>query len=397
MKIAFLVTNYNDRDGIAIYVHELREKCSSSRVYAEQAAQTKDRGIETQYLRRQSWTLGTYLLEWKFGISFKWLDWLLNSWRERGYRKAVAKLSEFDAVWLQWSIFSEFGEIFYRLSKLRNRPVLIFDYHGITPPKFADTKGKRHIMQKALFAGGQAANVADIVITHSKYTRQELSRFSNVKNSEIVHFFYPAKPQVEKLPSAIMAKIKNKFVLLSFGRIARHKNLELVIRALAKINNLQLRYIIAGNDARPSLRREKERLLKIATELGVMEQIIFTGEVSEDLKWTLLNLADIYVLASFHEGFGWPLIEAMSIPCPVIASNRGAIPEIVADSALLFNPDSETELITQIKKITTDQDVYEHYVEKAKDRGREFTKAKFATRINQIFSLIKLRQAIIRK
>lgn len=389
MKAAFLVTNYNEHDAIAIYTKELRRKFDVSDVFAEQSASPAGTGIRTQYLRRLNWTLGTYLLEWKFGISAGWLNKLLVSARNRGYNRAVEELAQYDIVWLHWSMFSEFGEVFRRLAKLSRRPVLVFDYHGITPVKYADTRGKKFIMQKGFDFCGSPADAADICITHSEYTRAELAQNSSVRNTEIVYFFCPENPPVGDLPKALRGKTKNRKILLSFGRIARHKNLETVIRTVAQLRNPSLLYVIAGNDSRPSLRREKERLLQIAVDLGVEKQVIFTGEVSDAQKWRLYKEAYVYILASWHEGFGWPLIEVMSIPRPIIASRSGSIPEVVGAAALLFNPNSVSELVANLNSLIADPKIYEQYQQKSGQRSRAFTRSRFSKRIDQLIDLIK--------
>ncbi|RNI15808.1 glycosyltransferase family 1 protein [Methanohalophilus sp. RSK] len=72
---------------------------------------------------------------------------------------------------------------------------------------------------------------------------------------------------------------------------------------------------------------------------------------SDDLLASLYKHAFCFVYPSIYEGFGIPPLEAMSVGCPVIASNVSSIPEVVGDAAILFNPHSEDELAAGIKSL----------------------------------------------
>ena len=69
---------------------------------------------------------------------------------------------------------------------------------------------------------------------------------------------------------------------------------------------------------------------------------------------SLYNKAVGFVYVSLYEGFGIPPLEAMACGTPVIASNRGSIPEIVGDAALKVNPENVDEIAHAMKKLLTD-------------------------------------------
>lgn len=106
-------------------------------------------------------------------------------------------------------------------------------------------------------------------------------------------------------------------VLLSAGEFIKRKNHESVIRAMVKLQDLPLVYVICGHG-------ELETYLKeLAEELGVKERILFAGYRSDIFE--IYQTADLYVFPSYQEGLPMALLEAMSSGLPVVCSDiRGS-------------------------------------------------------------------------
>src|SRR5207244_1653943 len=116
-------------------------------------------------------------------------------------------------------------------------------------------------------------------------------------------------------------------VALFLGGLKPRKNLPLLLetwaRVAARVPDARL-VVGGGGPLRPELERHARRL-------GVSGRVVFTGYVPEADKVDLLNLADVFVFPSAMEGFGLAVGEAMSCGLPVVASDRGSIPELVVD------------------------------------------------------------------
>jgi glycosyltransferase involved in cell wall biosynthesis len=91
--------------------------------------------------------------------------------------------------------------------------------------------------------------------------------------------------------------------------------------------------VIAGEE-----RCRAKEDLELIEQLGINDRIHFTGWVSHDHLPAFYNLADLFVLPSLHEGFGIPLLEAMTCGCPVLTSTTGSPPEVVEDAGYLVDP-----------------------------------------------------------
>lgn len=119
-------------------------------------------------------------------------------------------------------------------------------------------------------------------------------------------------------------------MLLSVGELNANKNHEVVIRALAKLNNPNVHYFIAGQG------EFKERLSSVAKELGLQKNVHLLG-YRDDVN-ELLQCADLYVFPSKREGLSVALMEAIASKVPVICSNIRGNTDLVLNQDYMFNP-----------------------------------------------------------
>jgi glycosyltransferase involved in cell wall biosynthesis len=153
--------------------------------------------------------------------------------------------------------------------------------------------------------------------------------------------------------AAFIAKhgLPNRYVLV-VGTHA-YKNIEGVIAAfkLAKRDGLgSIGLVIAGNKAWLG-----GDVLKLATESALADDIVLTGFFPDaDLKY-LYQFAELFLFPSFYEGFGLPILEAFSCGTPVITSDRGAMPEVAGEAAVLVDPNDHRQIADKIRDVISDQ------------------------------------------
>ena len=128
----------------------------------------------------------------------------------------------------------------------------------------------------------------------------DLSRFENIQVDRA------AKRREIGVP-------ENAFLLFSAGELNENKNHQIIVRALAKLNNPNLHYAIAG------VGEKKDYLIELAKELGVAEQLHLLG-YRKDIP-ELNCSADVFCFPSIREGLGLASIEAMACGLPIITSN----------------------------------------------------------------------------
>jgi glycosyltransferase involved in cell wall biosynthesis len=107
--------------------------------------------------------------------------------------------------------------------------------------------------------------------------------------------------------------------------------LDILLYAWARLTTLTKNWelVIAGPDERGHL----AQIQALATDLGVRDQVIFTGPVTGEVKNRLLYSSDLFILSSYSEGFSVSVLEAMACGLPVIATHACNFPEISAKQA----------------------------------------------------------------
>lgn len=130
--------------------------------------------------------------------------------------------------------------------------------------------------------------------------------------------------------------------LLMVGSIGRHKNQEVAIKVAKRLG---MKLILAGKI------RDKDYFEELKKDIDG-KNLMYLGELSFDRKLELYQNAKAFLFPiNWSEPFGLVMIEAMSCGTPVIAFNRGAIPEVVADGKTGFVVESEQQMIEAVKKI----------------------------------------------
>jgi glycosyltransferase involved in cell wall biosynthesis len=136
--------------------------------------------------------------------------------------------------------------------------------------------------------------------------------------------------------------------LLFVGNVKPNKNLTLLLTAFASIaGKLPYRLLIAGKHHGHGT--TDDAVFHQARSLG--DRVRFTGELSDSDLQRLYAGAAALVLPSFYEGFGLPLLEAMSLGCPVLSSTAGSLPEVAGNAALYFNPHDPTALANHLLRL----------------------------------------------
>lgn len=224
----------------------------------------------------------------------------------------------------------------------------------------------------------QAIKKSTKIIAVSKKVKEDiLQRFPQIGSEKIqviyngVHSRFKRVNDFEKLIT-----IKRKYnlpdkYLFFVGNLEPKKNLVRIIEAFCKLkehNRIEHKLIIAGQKG-----WKFSSIFKCVESVVWCNDICFLDYVDEDELPSLYSLAEVLVFPSLYEGFGLPVLEAMSCGCPVIVSNKGALPEISGGFCPEVNPYSVRDLALAIIAVIENQDLKNNLVEKGYVWSKSFT------------------------
>lgn len=212
---------------------------------------------------------------------------------------------------------------------------------------------------------------ADIILTPSENTKQDMVNEYGIVGDKI-QILQPGISWEEGLiTTENIQRVKEKYNLpekyiLYLGTLEPRKNIESIIEAYnisgLKIKNYEL--IIVGGKGW----KNKKLLKLIENSLGVK----YIGYVNKEDKQLLYNLSSLFIFPSLYEGFGLPVLEAMSQEIPVITSNRTSLPEVIGTSGYLVNPYNVLELAEAMKNILSDEKLRKMLIIQSKEQTKKF-------------------------
>ncbi|MCP4580337.1 MAG: glycosyltransferase family 4 protein [candidate division Zixibacteria bacterium] len=192
---------------------------------------------------------------------------------------------------------------------------------------------------------------ADIILVNSEFSARVARNRTSNKIEIIV-----AKPGFELTPSAVEIKRHSDTPtrLLFVGECTKVKGLIYLIKAMSMMTDIELTLNIAGNYNIESAYYKK--IITIVNRYHLNDVVNFLGFVDSDSLQNLYRKSTIYVMPSLSEGYGKSLAEAMSFGLPAVASNAGAIPEMVEDkvNAILVEPKNPEALADGIRQLARD-------------------------------------------
>jgi glycosyltransferase involved in cell wall biosynthesis len=210
------------------------------------------------------------------------------------------------------------------------------------------------------------------IICVSENTKKDLVKCYNVEEKKIRVIYNGFG---KKAPSSkLQAPNSLKPYILYVGTLQPRKNINTLIRAFSEFEKSNPRYKLKIVGKKGWMYEDIYGLVK---ELKLERDVMFEGYVSETELASLYQNAFCFVLPSFYEGFGIPILEAMSYQCPVIASNTSSLPGIGGNACLYFDPKNTHQLVEKLKEIQNET-VRKGLIEKGNERIKHFSWEKCA-------------------
>lgn len=225
------------------------------------------------------------------------------------------------------------------------------------------------------------AQKADHIIATSYHTKSDIVEILKIPENKIsVVYQAPSNIFSTEPEKNILDTVKNKFgledrFLLFTGSIDERKNIETAIDALGiyhkNKNDIKLKLVLAGN--KDKMMAYTKSLQAHIKKRNLEKSVIFTGYLEEKELIALYWGASAFIFPSLYEGFGVPLLEAMSAGLPIIASDISSIPELVQDAGLLIEPKNTQGFAEAIDSILNSETLSKEFIERGYARAKGFS------------------------
>lgn len=237
--------------------------------------------------------------------------------------------------------------------------------------------------------------MADVTVAPSAAFANELQQWTGRKVLAIHHGFDGQAFVREKrpLPREICEKLENtagSLRLLFVSHYNYYRNFETLLRALpilrARLAPTPVRLILTcelRSEANPGAYRTNSAAASV-TELGVRENVVELGSVPYGMLHHLYRTCDIYVTPAYAESFAHPLVEAMSMGLPVVASDLNVHREICGEAGRYFPPFSPEALSETVTTVAKSSALRESLTTSGRKRAADFSWQRHVRNVLQV-------------
>jgi glycosyltransferase involved in cell wall biosynthesis len=222
---------------------------------------------------------------------------------------------------------------------------------------------------------------ADVVLTVSEYSKQEIVRRSGLPSDRVIPVLYGPSSHFHRIEDrARLAQVCARLAVRPPFLLADAiKNPAVIARAWPRLPaELRSRYKVLFF----SRRNEPPTAVQGMVAAG-HAQVLIRPERT-DLA-ALYNVADGFLFPSLYEGLGLPPLEAMKCGAPVIASDRGSVPEVVGDAGLIIDAEDDAALAAAITRLLQDRALHDALQQRGFTRAEEFSWPKPADRTLEVY------------
>jgi len=250
--------------------------------------------------------------------------------------------------------------------------------HDLVPLFFPELVPHKHLLFFKLFMK-RVAHIADIIITDSEHSKHDIIQYLHVAEEKVrvVYLGYEARQKAPFDPQAFQNMLGRYGIrqpyLLFVGVIEPKKNLERLVDAFVLLRRenefgKDLQLVIAGGKG-----WFYEQLYHKVQELKLDQQIVFTEFFPEEELALLYRGAELFVFPSIYEGFGLPVVEAMSFGVPVVTSNVSSLPEIAGNAGILVDPYEPAAICQGIVDVLADEGKKEEMRQAGRTQAQKFS------------------------
>lgn len=167
-----------------------------------------------------------------------------------------------------------------------------------------------------------------------------------------------------------------KPLILFVGTLEPRKNLVRLIEAydiLLQRHKVAHKLVLVGKKG-----WKYDEIFRVIRKKGLENSVVHIDYLPYESLSMLYKIADFFIYPSIYEGFGLPILEAISSGCPVISSKSSSMPEVLGDAGLYVDPYNIEDIYETIKRMIFDRGLKEGFVKKGKRQSEKFSWEKAA-------------------
>lgn len=261
--------------------------------------------------------------------------------------KDLMRSTSFDVINTHFAVpTGPVGDILARKAGIPN----ILSVHGgdlYDPSKWMSPH--RHFALRHLIRG--LLKRAEYVVGQSKNTNANVGQFYTSDVEPVLIPLGIERPNFQRVSRADFDLKEDDVLLVTVGRLVARKALDQLLEIMANLRGQKAKLLVVGTGP------EEGALAAKASELGVERHVLFMGALSDQEKFDLLNLSDLYVSSSQHEGFGLVFLEGMAAGLPVVCYDHGGQTDFLVDgeTGYLVSLNDKEKLAARIQELVVDR------------------------------------------
>lgn len=263
--------------------------------------------------------------------------------------------------------------------------VTFYDLHILNNPK--DYNSWLALYCKSML--GKIAKSADKIITISEFSKKDIIKTLSVPEKKVIVTYCGTDATFRvisdnELKNRIRDKYNlNKKFILYVGAVQPRKNIPSLLMAYSEFKkkrtfDYDLVFVTSSGWRNKSI-------FALINKFGLKNNIKFLKDTPRDDLVIIYNIAEFFVYPSFFEGFGMPVLEAMSCGCPVICSNTSSLPEVIGSAGITIDPNNSEELTNAMKDVANNNRLRQDLKQNGLQRSRMFSWTKCANQTLEVY------------
>lgn len=249
----------------------------------------------------------------------------------------------------------------------------IYDLAFIKYPNYIDAVAKTYIDKVK-----SCLQWTDLILTISESSRNDAIEYLQVEPEKVYvtplasryHQNYLSGENIQQLEQKVKYDVCKPYILF-VSTIEPRKNINTLVAAfniLKSQHKVEQQLVLVGKKG-----WNYEPIFADIENSPWKHEIHHLDYLSDELVALFYSKADVFVYPSHYEGFGLPVLEAMTLGAPVVSSNTSSIPEVAGDAAILIDPQDPVQLAEAVLQVISDTQLRQELIEKGKVRAKLFS------------------------